>query len=155
MVLSSSTFELSARTLLQFLTSAGQKPNLLIVCSAADGDEVVQHLLKWCPLPLRYCALPNPLRVPPDRRGTLLLQPVEALTMTQQISLYDWMNRSAESPQIVSVATRPLKPLVMRGRFLEALFHRLSELPLDARSGEPSRSWRERLDPRLGRDRIH
>lgn len=157
MVLSSSTFEFSARTLLRFLTSTGQKPNLLIVCSAAEPNEVVEQLLKWCSLPLRYCALPGSLQLPPDRQGTLLLQPVEALTLTQQIALYDWMNRSDEGPQIVSVAARPLKPLVMRGRFLEGLFHRLNELPLDARSGELSRSWRERLIPRMSEDedRVH
>ena len=156
-VLSSSTFELSSRTLLRFLTSTEQRPNLLIVCSAAEPKEVVEHLLKWCALPLRYCALPGLLKLPPDRHGTLLLQPVEGLTLTQQIALYDWINRGDESPQIVSVASRPLKPIVLQGRFLEGLFHRLSELQLDARSGEPSRSWRERLIPRIAEDedRVH
>ena len=153
MVLTSSTFELSARTWLQFLASAGQKPNVLIICSTAEADEVVRQLLRWCSLPLRYYALPSALRLPPDRRGTLLVQPIEALTLTQQIALYDWMNHSHDGPQVVSVATRPLTPLVRAGRFLEGLFHRLKQLTLEARHEEPSSG--ERLEPPEDEYRVH
>ncbi len=67
---------------------------------------------------------------------------MEALTIEQQIALYDWMSAS-RLVQVVSITGSPLQSLVEHGQFLEGLFHRLNTVALmatgsDARWATPS-----------------
>lgn len=156
--------------LLRSLTSGARKPNVLVSCREGDSEAVLGHLARWCARPVRCCAFPGPLCLPPDRNGTLLLDGVNRMTLSQQIALYDWVNprvgglhatadevfcgfesnrgvdgppqvscatgRSGlpapRGPQIVSLTTTELLPLVMEGAFLEGLFYRLNVVQLEA-----------------------
>ena len=128
--------------LLLSLTSRQQRPNLLIACSDRALDTVVTQLHALCAPPLHTCVLPGSLALPKKPCGTLLLHHVEALTIDQQIALYDWMDRSRQI-QVVSITGAPLPSLVEHGQFLEGLLHRLNTVALmatgsDARWATPS-----------------
>src|SRR5512138_809330 len=77
--------------LLLSLTAQQQRPNLLIACADAAQDGVLTQLHALCAPPVHTCVLPGRLTLPKKPAGTLLLNQVEALTIDQQIALYDWM----------------------------------------------------------------
>jgi DNA-binding NtrC family response regulator len=72
------------------------------------------------------------LQLPEDRRGTLFLVDPAAMTIDQQVRLFDWMQGGTEDIQIVSIATGSLYDRVLDGQFLEALYYRLNVVCLDA-----------------------
>ena len=117
--------------LLKSLTSNSRRPNLLLVCSDSAWNAAVRHLSRWCAHPFRCTVFPGPLALPPDRTGTLVLHGVDKMTLAQQIALYDWLTAPGQGPQIVSMTTTPLEPLVMSGHFLEGLLRRLNVVQLD------------------------
>jgi hypothetical protein len=128
--------------LLLSLSSQQHRPNLLIACGDAALDGVVTQLRALCATPIYTCVLPGPLVLPRKPCGTLVLQHVEALTLEQQIALYDWMSAS-RLVQVISITGSPLQSLVEHGQFLEGLFHRLNTVALmatgsDARWATPS-----------------
>jgi hypothetical protein len=128
--------------LLLSLSSQQHRPNLLISCGDAALDGVVTQLRALCATPVHTCVLPGRLVLPRKPCGTLVLLHVEALTIDQQIALYDWMSASRHV-QVVSIAGAPLLSLVEHGQFLEGLFHRLNTVALmatgsDARWATPS-----------------
>ena len=63
--------------------------------------------------------------------GTFVLSGVDELTARQQREVIAWMNLVQENVQVVSVASRPLFPLVEAGRFLESLYYRLNTLYIE------------------------
>jgi hypothetical protein len=133
--------------LLGWLTARGHRPNVLIECSAANADTVMRHLMTWCSLPFRYCALPGKLELPVTPKGTLLLKDVAAMTLSQQVMLYDWLSVSRDM-QVVSISTAPLLTLVEDGDFLEGLFYRLNVIRLEAMQGTrpaPLDAWQTGL----------
>jgi hypothetical protein len=117
--------------LLLSLTSQQSRPNLLIACGDTALDSVVTQLRALCAPPVHSCEFPGPLVLPKKPCGTLLLHHVEALTLDQQIALYDWMSTS-RLVQVVSITGAPLLSLVEHGQFLEGLFHRLNTVALMA-----------------------
>lgn len=127
--------ELPDAVLLGWLTAKGHRPNLLIECAPKAADTAMRHLMTWCALPFRYCALPGKLELPTTRKGTLLLKDVAALTLSQQVALYDWLTVGSGDMQVVSLAMTPLVPLVEDGEFLEGLYYRLNVIRLDAAHG--------------------
>jgi hypothetical protein len=118
---------------LRSLTSDSRRPDLLIVCEKNVVESLVSHLRQWCALPVRCCAFPGPLCLPRDNAGTFLLYGVNDLTLAQQIALHDWMHQGSNRPQMVSIATAALEPLVNGGHFLDALFQKLNLVRLDVR----------------------
>jgi hypothetical protein len=132
--------------LLAWLTANGHRPNVLIECQKPSADIATRHLMTWCGLPFRYCALPGRLELPTTRKGTLLLRDVAALTLSQQVMLYDWLSTPDADMQVISLATTPLRSLVEDGEFLEGLFYRLNVIRLDAVHGTrpaPPDTWQE------------
>lgn len=121
--------------LLGWLTAKGHRPNMLIECAEAVADTAMRHLMTWCSLPFRYCALPGKLELPTTRKGTLLLKDVAALTLSQQVALYDWLTLGTGDLQVVSLTSAPLAGLVEEGEFLEGLYYRLNVIRLDAMHG--------------------
>jgi hypothetical protein len=133
-------------TLLQRLTARGHRPNVLVECTGGSAHTVVRHLTTWCALPFRFSALPGTLELPLIRRGTLLLNDVAAMTLSQQVMLYDWLSDRRGEMQVVSVTSAPLEALVEDGQFLEGLFYRLNVLRLNAGRGTrpaPLSAWRD------------
>lgn len=126
---------LSDAVLLGWLTGAGHRPNVLIECSPLSVETAMRHLMTWCALPFRYCALPGALELPRPARGTLLLKEVGSLTLAQQVALYDWLTAYHGQAQVISLTTVSLSRLVEDGEFLEGLLYRLNVVRLDGMSG--------------------
>ena len=125
---------LSEGLLLRSLTAQGRRPNMLVVCSDADVQTAFERVRDlWGP-PLSVCMLPGPLDLPASGQGTLLLHDIAALTLPQQLTLYDWISRRGSDVQVVSMTGSQILPLVETGRFLEGLFYRLNTISTVARS---------------------
>lgn len=140
---------LSDAVLLGWLTATGRRPNVLVECRASTVDTAMRHLMTWCALPFRYCALPGALELPTPARGTLLLKDVAALTLSQQVVLYDWLTTARGQVQVISLATTPLQRLVEEGQFLEGLLYRLNIIRIDGGSGTrpaPLDTWHQASD---------
>ena len=61
-------------------------------------------------------------------KGALIIWGVSTLDLEQQRHLLAWMTATGANVQIVSVAERPLFPLVRRKAFLDDLYYRLNML---------------------------
>jgi transcriptional regulator of aromatic amino acid metabolism len=119
-------------TLMACLAAYGRRPNILVECSSVSYDAVVDHLMSLCARPVRTCALPGPLALPATKDGTLLLRDAAALSLSQQVQLYDWLSIGCANLQVISLTTLPLRELVEDGAFLEGLYYRLNVIRLDA-----------------------
>jgi transcriptional regulator of aromatic amino acid metabolism len=126
--------------LLQWLTVRDLRPNFLVMCSDVESEAITKHLMTFCAPPFHVCALPGMLRLPRASGGTLFLEGVAALTLSQQIVLNDWIGAGHGDVQIVSMTSAPLWPLVEDGEFLEGLFFRLNVVCLEAQSTEAAHS---------------
>lgn len=120
------------RVLLRSLTTAANRPSLLILCDQIEPDVVIASLVKWCAQPFHICSLPGSLALPSTRTGTLFLNDVSAMTLAQQVALNDWIDRSRGDIQIVSATETRLWPLVEGGQFLEGLYYRLNVITIEA-----------------------
>ena len=123
-------------SLLQSFTHSGRRPNLLVVCPGSPASAVTPSLVPWCAAPLHRRSLPGALRLPAERPGTLLLERVDALTLSQQIELDDWLTADPGLTQLVSITEVQLERLVEEGRFLESLFYRLNVVRIEARADD-------------------
>jgi Sigma-54 interaction domain len=117
---------------LGWLTATRSRPSVLIECAGPSDARAMRHLTTWCSPPFHTCVLPGPLELPATRHGTLVLEDVAAMTLTQQVTLFDWLSAGTAEMQVVSIASAPLRRLVGDGRFLEGLFYRLNVIRLDA-----------------------
>lgn len=132
--------------LLGWLTACGHRPNVLIECLPSMTETAMRHLMTWCALPFRYCALPGVLELPTPARGTLLLKEVGQLTLSQQVQLYDWLTAVHGQVQVISLTSVPLQSLVEEGEFLEGLLYRLNVIRIDGVSGTrpaPLNAWHQ------------
>jgi transcriptional regulator of aromatic amino acid metabolism len=123
---------LSEASLLHALMSEPRRPNLMVVCRRVTAEAAVRHVVSYCEPPYQMVSLPGKLDLTDATRGTMLLADVATLSLGQQMRLYDWLSAGHDLPQIVSVSSVPLRPLVDDGRFLEALLYRLNVISLDA-----------------------
>ena len=126
MVHSCSSISFSEGGWVDSLTSGTPRPNLLVLSSGVGLHPVVARLAKLCRPPLGVCQAPGWLQLPKQRVSTLLTYDVAALTLKQQIDMYDWISVRGRDTQMISVTSSPLFALVESGQFLESLFHRLN-----------------------------
>jgi hypothetical protein len=126
---------LSASFLLRSLTANDHHPHLLLNCNRWEVECVLLGLAQWGARPVRHCRLPGPLMLPRYGCGTLLLEGLHSLNLTQQVALFDWMTHTAPNVQIISIASADvIESMVAKGEFLEGLFARLSVVRLDSRA---------------------
>jgi hypothetical protein len=118
--------------LLRVVTSGGSRPNLLVDCANGTAVGVIARLRVLCAEPVHSCRLPGALDLPAPGAGTLLLHDVSALTIRQQVELSDWLPRRRGTTQVISIAQKPIAPMVHDGRFLEGLFYRLNTVSIAA-----------------------
>jgi len=106
------------------------RPNVLVVDPTIKTSEI---LLSPCLLePITRCAATtDPLALPAEHGGTLILQRVEALDATGQQVLLNWLERDGGRTQVVSFAAACLFPRVEQGAFLESLYYRLNTIFVD------------------------
>jgi transcriptional regulator of aromatic amino acid metabolism len=122
----------SEAALLRSLTSREHRPNLLVVCPDLISGDVLAELHASCTAPFHYCSLPGALQLPDPAAGTVVLHDVAALSLPQQIELFDWVGRHRRHVQVVSLTHQSLPDLVRSGRFLEGLFYRLNTVRVHA-----------------------
>ena len=118
------------------LTSGTPRPNLLVSCSGVGLEPVVTRLAGLCKTPLEVSPVPGRLQLPEHRVSTLLTYDAAALTLKQQIDLYDWISGRGRDTQVIAVTSTPLLSLVEDGQFLESLFHRLNGVHFLAAGGD-------------------
>jgi len=123
---------LSEASLLHALMSETRRPNLLVVCRRVTVEAAARHIVAYCQPPFHMITLPGLLDLADVKGGTLVLADVAMMSMGQQMRLYDWLSATDGCPQVVSISSVPLRPLVDDGRFLEALLYRLNLIYLDA-----------------------
>lgn len=114
------------------LASGAARPNVLIQCPPGQIGPLVERLRAWAVHPFQTSVVTGELPLPTGMDGTTLVHDVSALTVAQQILLYDWMAPRAGKVQVIAITTVPLEPLVERGHFVQALFYRLNVLQAKA-----------------------
>jgi hypothetical protein len=119
--------------MLSRLAPAGRQPNLLIVCNERAQPFVTRQAAEWCQAPLYVFRLPGPLNLPASAH-TILLNDVSALTMSQQIQLFDWMTHHVGT-RVVSITSADLPMQILEGGFLEGLYYRLNTVRVYAKEG--------------------
>jgi sigma-54-interacting transcriptional regulator len=93
-------------------------------------EPAVSYLMRHSTGLLRTCRLPGTLSVPANPIDTFVIHDVAAMSIAQQIELFDWMTGAGRGVQVISVTSRPLAQLVAEGRFFEGLFHLLKAVCL-------------------------
>ena len=111
---------------LRVLASRELRPNVLIHCHASEVDGIIAQLQTVCAGPLCNCQLPGALDPSPGSKGTLLLNDVAALTIPQQVLLFDWLGQHRGASQVISITRKNLTKMVRGGTFLDDLFYRLN-----------------------------
>jgi transcriptional regulator of aromatic amino acid metabolism len=119
--------------LLCALTSSRRRPNLFIDCTDGGTESVGVRLRALTDAPFYVCELPGPVELPSGGRGTLVLNDVAALTIAQQITLFDWLEQWRGAIQVISLTQKRLMDMVYDGRFLEGLFYRLNTISITGR----------------------
>lgn len=136
---------LSEANLLHALMNEPRRPNLMVLCRRVSVEAAVRHVVSYCQPPFHMISLPGTLDLTGVEGGTLVLADVAMMSIGQQMRLFDWLSQTVDGPQVVSISSVPLRPLVDSGRFLEALLYRLNLIhleatPCDARSVTPEQS---------------
>jgi hypothetical protein len=109
------------------------RPNVLVIGSGATVTRVLHVLERVCMQPIVSCDS-SPLTLPTRQVGTLAVLHVERLGPVDQQLLYAWLSCAAPPrPQVITTASVPLFPSVVRGTFNDALFYRLNEVCLTVR----------------------
>jgi hypothetical protein len=118
-----------------------QRPgkHFLVRCEPRGFDALAELASTLCAPPVRVCRLPGRLELPRDRSGTLLLNDVAELRLAEQIALHDWLGRSGGQLRVIAGTTKSPASLIARGKLLEGLFNRLSDVQFDLTSGQRAR----------------
>jgi hypothetical protein len=158
MTIQSDFATLSKAEWLRLLVSQPTRPNLHVLCDNIEVEPAVSYLMRHSTGSLRTCRLPGALNLPANPIDAFVIHDAAAMTIAQQIELFDWMTGAGRGVQVISVTSRPLAPLVEDGRFFEGLFNLLKAVclvtvPRKSVNRHPSRPptscpaiWRSALD---------
>ena len=126
------------------------RPNVLVIGSGPIVTRVLRVLERVCVQPVASCDS-SPLSLPTSQVGTLAVLNIERLGLIDQQRFYAWLSCREPQPQVITTASVPLFPSVVRGTFNDALFYRLNQICLTAR--EVSGARRARSARRLASER--
>ena len=132
MTVQSDFASLSKAEWLRVLLSHAPRPNLHVLCDNIEVEPAVSYLMRHSTGLLRTCRVPGPLNLPANPIDTFVIHDAAAMTIAQQVELFDWMTGAGRGVQVISVTSRPLAPLVADGRFFEGLFCLLNAVCLVA-----------------------
>jgi len=130
MTVASDFTSLSEAEWLRCLVSQQPRPNLHVLCDRNEVEPAVSHLMRHSTGSLQSCRLPGALNLPATAIDAFVVRDAAAMTLAQQIELFDWMTGAGRGVQVISVASRPLAFLVEDGRFFEGLFCLLKAVSL-------------------------
>ena len=130
MTVASDLASLSEADWRRFLISQQPRPNLHVLCDSIEVETAVSHLTRRSTGLLKSCRLPGELTLPANRVDAFVVRDAAAMTLAQQIELFDWMMGAGRGVQVISVTSRPLVFLVEDGRFFEGLFYLLNAVCL-------------------------
>jgi hypothetical protein len=102
--------------------------HVLVVGSAASVNPALAQLHPYLRGPVMYWRPAVATEPPWTTRGALVIWDVDTLDGDQQKLLLAWMEGGGAKVQMVSIAERPVFPLVLQKVFLEALYYRLNTL---------------------------
>lgn len=106
------------------------RPNGLLIGSEVRVNAAMAGLCPYLRAPLVEWHPRAVVEPPQEALGTLIVCGVDTLDLVQQERFLAWLNTRAADVQVISVAERPVFPLVVREEFLEALYYRLNVLCL-------------------------
>ena len=107
-------------------------PNVLIVGAGAALTSALKELRPFLRHPVVTTRLAELPALPPPGGGhTVVLEHVNALSLSEQRKLLNWLQANGDRTQLISTADRPLLSLVRRGQFLAPLYYRLNVVYLD------------------------
>lgn len=124
--------------LVRELVGRHPKPNFLVVGHDVSVERVARALAERIPLVVPVNIGEVPLALPHSPERACLLWDVAAMSASQQHHLLRWMTEANDGVQVVSVASEPLWPLVVRGRFLDSLYYLLNTVVVQAATDETS-----------------
>lgn len=128
--------------LLRMLSEGKDRPNVMVMNKQTRLERVVDQLTEICGSPVQVCRFPGNLDLSSVLCGTLVLADIDQLTIGQQISLSDWLWRSRNDVQVVSITRASMTDLIAEGKFLEGLFYRLNTIVLRTIDGHDfNQSW--------------
>jgi transcriptional regulator with GAF, ATPase, and Fis domain len=128
--------------LLRMLSEGKDRPNVMVMNKQTCLERVVDQLTEICESPVQVCRFPGNLDLSSVISGTLVLADIDQLTIGQQISLSDWLWRTRNDVQVVSITRASMTDLIAEGGFLEGLFYRLNTIVLRTIDGHDfNQSW--------------
>jgi hypothetical protein len=113
------------------LLTDASRPNGLLIGSGPIADAILTALRPSLRHPI--------VRWPEDRApwtarqpvGTLILRDVTALAPHECGALLAWMDEAGVGVQVISMAPRPVYPLVQQQTFPDSLYYRLNQVCVD------------------------
>ncbi len=109
--------------------------HVLLIGPAPSVNPALARLRPHLRGPVSYWRPTVATEPPWTTRGALVIWDVDTLDGEQQQRLLAWMEGRGANVQMVSIAERPVFPLVCQKVFLEALYYRLNTLYVTLEDG--------------------
>lgn len=113
------------------------RANLLLIGPADITAMLLDIVRLHLEAPAATIRAGEPLALPPEHVGTLIVHNVCLLTTFEQTQLNEALDRDLAGTQVISTSALSLMPMVQEGRFLDSLYYRLNTIYLDVRNSLP------------------
>jgi hypothetical protein len=104
------------------------QPHTLLIGDEDLAQSILAAYERYLAPPIVEWRPPTPFNAPIS--GTLVIWDVDRLNAAQQRACLAWTDRHAAAVQVISIAPRPLLPLVEARAFLPELYYRLNTVCL-------------------------
>jgi sigma-54-interacting transcriptional regulator len=126
--------EISVDRIVEYRSLRTSHHNVLLEGPDAAVDAAIAALMPYLEEPVRTIPRAAPLELAAERRETLILRDVGALSQEDQNRLIQWLDDSSHRIQIVSTSSVPLFSVLARGLFDVRLYYRLNVMLLRLKS---------------------
>jgi hypothetical protein len=106
-------------------------PNTLLVGSVGQTERALDDIRPTLRTPVASWSPAKSPKLPAGTYRTLIVNGIERLTPNQQTNLATLLSQADSRIQVVSLARRPLFPLVTRGSFRDDLYYLLNVVLLE------------------------
>src|ERR1051325_10970661 len=104
----------------------GPRPHTLVIAPTASAEVALARLHQRLEARVVHWWPTSGADLPRPTSGTLVIWGVDTLDRMQQHELLAWMEIGNGNAQLISIAERPVYPLVERAEFLDLLYYRLN-----------------------------